>query len=109
LVLVRFVSNGNEIVLPPNATVTLTFQDGGQISGRSAVNNYGGVFTAMANDQITLHVTVATQMAGPTELMTLESAYFAALPLIQNIQVNGDDVVLQGNMTLMEFKVRPPE
>src|SRR5215471_6221276 len=44
LLLVRFVNNGTEIVLPPDVTITLTFQDAGRFSGRSAVNSYGGTF-----------------------------------------------------------------
>jgi heat shock protein HslJ len=108
LVLVRFVSNGNEIVLPANATVTLIFQDGGRISGRSAVNNYAGVFTAAPNGKIALELTVATQMAGPAEMMTLEKAYFTALSLLRDVRVNGDGVTLAGEMTSMEFKIRTP-
>jgi hypothetical protein len=35
--LVRFRINGKEVVIPSTVTITLTFQKGGQISGRSAV------------------------------------------------------------------------
>src|SRR5262249_53810012 len=70
--LVRFLINGKEIVIPPTVTITLTFQKRGQISGRSAVNRYGGVFTAMPKGKIAVQLTRATQMAGPPELMRFE-------------------------------------
>ena len=72
LSLVRFVGNGKEIALPANATVTLKFQDTGQLSGRSAANNYAGVFTATPDGKITIQLTIATPLAGPPELMALE-------------------------------------
>jgi heat shock protein HslJ len=108
LALVRFVSNGNEVALPRDVTVTLTFQDGGRFSGRSSVNNYAGVFTVMPDSKITLQLTTATQMAGPPELMALEKAYFDALPLVRELRASGGRVILDGDKTSMEFAVRSP-
>ena len=70
--LIRFLSNGKEVVIPPTITITLTFRKRGQISGRSAVNNYAGLFTNQPKGAIAIQLTTATQMAGSPELMELE-------------------------------------
>ena len=101
--LVRFVIRGQEIVIPSNITMTLTFQAKGQFSGQSAVNRYGGVFTAMPNGKIVLKVTRATQMAGPPELMKLEKEYFDALSNAKQILLKSDQVMLENETTSMEF------
>jgi heat shock protein HslJ len=105
LVLVRFVSNGKDIPIPSGVTITLMFQDQGRMSGRSAVNNYAGVFTVMPDGQITVQATMATAMAGPPELMALEATYFEALPLLRQVRLKTDRVVLEGGTTSMEFTI----
>jgi len=101
--LVRFVIRGQEIVIPSTITMTLTFQANGQFSGQSAVNRYGGVFTAMPNRKIVLKVTRATQMAGPPELMKLEKEYFDALSNAKQILLKSDGVMLENETTSMQF------
>ena len=105
--LVRFLINGKEIVIPPSITITLTFQKKGQISGRSAVNNYGGVFTAMPGGKIALQLTRATQMAGPPESMQLETEYFDALSHVDQILLQSDRIILKNGMASMEFTFNP--
>lgn len=105
--LVRFLINGKEIVIPPTIVITLTFQKKGQISGRSAVNNYAGVFTAMPNGKIAVQLTRATQMAGPPEAMELETEYFDALSHVKQIILKSDRIILENETTSMEFAFNP--
>jgi heat shock protein HslJ len=101
--LVRFRINGKEVLIPSTVTITLTFQKGGQISGRSAVNRYGGVFTAIPNGKIAVQLTTTTQMAGPPELMELERKYFDALSHVKQILLKSDRIILENERTSMEF------
>ena len=105
--LVHFRIKGKEIVIPASITITLTFQKKGQISGRSAVNNYGGVFTAMPNGKIAVNLTRATQMAGPPESMELEREYFDALSHVEQIVLKSDRIILKNATTSMEFAFNP--
>ena len=101
--LVRFLSNGKEIAIPPTVTITLTFQNRGRISGRSAVNNYGGVFTAIPNGEISIQVTMVTQMAGAPKLMELEREYFEALSHVKQILLKPDRIILKNETTSLDF------
>jgi len=101
--LVRFQMDGKEIVIPPGITITATFHKAGQISGRSAVNSYQGVFTAAPNGKIAVRLTTATQMAGSSGLMELESKYFDTLSNVQQILPKPDRIVLGNENTSLEF------
>ena len=103
LSLVRFIANGREVVLPSNVTITLTLQDAGKLSGHSAVNSYGGGFTATSDGNIAIQGLIASQLAGPPELMALERAYFDALSVVRKVEVRGDHVILQNDTTSLEF------
>jgi heat shock protein HslJ len=52
--------------------------DGGRVSGRVGVNRFNGSFT-LAEDSIEFGPAAATRMAGPPELMDLESQFYQAL------------------------------
>jgi heat shock protein HslJ len=101
--LVRLRINEKEIALPAGARITLTFRTGGQISGRSAVNGYGGTYRALPDDKVDLTITITGQMAGPKELMDLEKQYFDALPRLKRILVKPDHAILEGDSASMEF------
>jgi heat shock protein HslJ len=103
LQLVRFVANGRDIVIPARATITLTFQSGGQISGHSAVNNYAGSFRVAPDGKITIQLTAATQMAGAPELMQLEREYFEVLPRVTHFIVKSDQMILEDEKSSLEF------
>jgi len=105
--LVRFQNSGTPVGLPSSVTITLTFGDNGQVSGRSAVNTYGGQYTLTSDGKITVQNLVSTQMAGPSELMTLEHAYFDALARVIQIAVNGKQVTLSIDNTVLEFSAAP--
>jgi heat shock protein HslJ len=106
--LVRLVVNGKEFVVPRGTTITLTFRKEGQIAGRSAVNNYAGVFTVTPTGEIRIQLTTATQLAGPPELMQLERAYFEALPRAAKIIIQPDRIILENEKTSLEFAPRRP-
>ena len=101
--LVRFLNDGKEILLPPAAKITLTFRKEGQISGRSAVNNYAGRFTEEPNGAIAIQLTTSTQMAGPAESMKLEREYFDALSHVKHFQLTSDQIILENGPTSMTF------
>jgi heat shock protein HslJ len=101
--LVRLRINEKEIALPAGARITLTFRTGGQISGRSAVNSYGGSYRAMPDGKVDITITNISQMAGPAELMDLEKQYFDALPRMKRILVKPDQAILEGDSASMEF------
>jgi heat shock protein HslJ len=101
--LVRFLISGKEIMVPPTIAITITFRNGGAISGRSAVNNYAGVFTALPSGKIAVRLTTATQMAGPPELMELERKYFDALSKINQVLIKSDRIILENEKISMEF------
>jgi heat shock protein HslJ len=101
--LVRLRTNEKEIALPSGSRITLTFRAGGQISGRSAVNGYGGRYRAMPDSKVDITITMAGQMAGPKELMDLEKQYFDAVPRMKRILVKPDQAILEGDSTRMEF------
>lgn len=103
LQLVRFVPNGTEIVIPARVTITLTFQRGGQISGRSAVNNYAGTFRVTPDGKITIKLTTATLIAGPPELMQLEREYFEVLPHATHLSIKPDRIILEDEKSSLEF------
>ena len=107
--LVRFVSAGKEIPIPPSITITLAFRKGSQISGRSAVNNYAGRFAEQPNSTIAIQLTTSTQMVGPPELMELEREYFDALSHVKHFRLKSDQIILENETTSMTFASSRPK
>ena len=101
--LVRFLSDGKEIPIPPAVTITLAFRKDSQISGHSAVNNYAGRFTAEPDGDIAIQLTTSTQMAGPPEAMELEREYFDVLSHVKHFHLKPDQVILENETTSMKF------
>ena len=65
--------------LDPNAfTITATFADG-KISGTSAVNSYGGSYSAPPGGAFSVSEVVSTLMAGEEPAMRAEGAYMTLL------------------------------
>jgi heat shock protein HslJ len=73
-------NNGKQAVtsLEADSTLSLDFGTDGTASGTSGVNTFSGSFTSTDK---TLHIgpLASTQMAGPENLMTQETAYLQAL------------------------------
>jgi heat shock protein HslJ len=71
---------------PADFTITAAFVDG-QISGRSAVNSYGGPFQAGPGDAFKVGETASTMMAGEEPAMRAESAFMTLLQEARSFKV----------------------
>jgi len=88
----------------PNAfTITAEFKDG-RIGGTSAVNQYGGPYTAGDDGSFSVGELVSTMMAGPEPDMKAEKTYLELLKAAGKFRVEGDTLTLadaQGNDSLV--------
>ena len=80
---------------PNQFTITATFKDG-RIGGTSAVNQYGGPYTASDDGSFSVGDMVSTMMAGPEPDMRAEAAYMKLLPAMTSWRVDGDTLTLSG-------------
>jgi heat shock protein HslJ len=88
---------------PNDFTITAEFKDG-RIGGRSAVNQYGGPYTAGDDGSISLGDLVSTMIAGPEQDMRAEQTYLKLLAAAKKFRVEGDALTLsdaQGNDSLI--------
>ena len=80
---------------PNDFTITAEFIDG-RIGGKSAVNQYGGPYTAKDDGSISFGDLVSTMMAGPEPDMKAEQTYLALLAKVTSFKVDGDQLTLEG-------------
>jgi heat shock protein HslJ len=82
--------------------VTATF-DGERVSGFSAVNQYGGPYTARSDGSLDVGELTSTLIAGPEPLMSVESAYLELLGECDSYAVKDGRLTLftDGNETLI--------
>ena len=88
---------------PNDFTITAEFKDG-RIGGKSAVNQYGGPYTAGDGGSISFGDLVSTMMAGPEPDMKAEQTYLTLLAAAKKFRVEGDTLTLsdaQGNDSLI--------
>jgi heat shock protein HslJ len=88
---------------PNDFTITAEFKDG-RIGGTSAVNQYGGSYTAGDDGSISFGDLVSTMMAGPEPDMKAEQTYLKLLAAAAKFRVEGDTLTLsdaQGNDSLI--------
>jgi heat shock protein HslJ len=88
---------------PNDFTITAQFADG-KISGHSAVNTYGGPYTAGPGAAFSVGDLAATEMAGPAAAMQAEQAYLALLGEARSFKRSGDRLTLfdqHGNALLI--------
>jgi heat shock protein HslJ len=87
---------------PNDFTITAEFIDG-RIGGKSAVNQYGGPYTAKSNGSISFGDLVSTMMAGPEPDMKAEQTYLALLAKMSSFKVDGEQLTLTdgGNQQLV--------
>jgi heat shock protein HslJ len=78
---------------PNDFTITAEFIDG-RIGGKSAVNQYGGPYTAMSDGSISFGDLVSTMMAGPEPDMKAEQTYLALLAKMSSFKVDGEQLTL---------------
>ena len=100
-------ASGQPLVLRDDAPVTFNVE-GSQVSGRSGCNQYFGEFT-IVDGTVTLAGLGGTEMACEEPMMTVESAYMAALATLASARMDGDQLVLSGPGTELRFeRVEPP-
>jgi heat shock protein HslJ len=85
---------------PAGAAPTLEFREDGTAGGMSGCNSYNGSYTVDGNT-ITFGPLISTKMACEQPLMTMESAYLAALQGATAAAVDEDgNLVLSGTATM---------
>lgn len=88
---------------PNDFTITAEFKDG-RIGGTSAVNRYGGPYTAGDDGSISFGDLVSTMMAGPEPDMKAEQIYLELLDQVEEFAIDGDELTLSagaGNIALI--------
>ncbi len=96
-------------ISPEDFTITAQFADG-KISGKSAVNTYGGPYTEGPGDAFSVGELVSTMMAGPEPDMRAEQAYLTLLAQAKSYMLKGGGLTLfdeNGNESLI-FEAREP-
>ena len=78
---------------PRDFTITARFANG-KISGKSAVNAYGGPYAAGPGQAFSLGDLAVTEMAGLGPDMRAEQAYLALLGKAKSFKRNGDRLTL---------------
>jgi heat shock protein HslJ len=88
---------------PADFNVTAAFADG-QISGRSAVNLYGGPYSAAADGSFSVGMLTMTLMASDENSMRAESLYHELLAQARRWRRDGSQLVLSaGAQDLLIF------
>ncbi len=88
---------------PNDFTITAEFKDG-RIGGTSAVNQYGGPYTAGDDGSFSVGDLASTMMAGPEPDMQAEQKYMELLAAAKSFAVDGDTLTLSdgsGNESLI--------
>jgi heat shock protein HslJ len=94
---------------PTDSEITIAFEEQ-QASGRAACNSYFGGYEAGDDGSLRFDALGSTQMACEEPLMTLETAYLAALGEVEGYSIDGSTLELTGDGRAMTFdEVVPPE
>ena len=78
---------------PGDFLITATFKDG-HISGKAAVNLYGGPYFANAGGDFSVGPIISTKIAGPEPAMRAERLYFELLQQARHYQLSADRLTL---------------
>lgn len=78
---------------PAGFDITADFT-GGQIGGRSAVNSYGGEYSASAGGAFSTGALAMTEMAGEPAAMQAESLYHSLLAQTRRWRIAGGQLIL---------------
>jgi len=92
---------------PARFTITADF-DESRISGTSAVNTYGGSYTATDDGAFSVGELQSTLMGGSDDAMRAESLYFDLLRQARKYVVSGATLTLKdaGNQAILVFQAR---
>ncbi|NTW28278.1 MAG: META domain-containing protein [Coriobacteriia bacterium] len=85
----RLVAWSDSAIDPGGFTITAQFADG-KITGRSAVNSYGGSYKAGADGSFSSGTIASTLMAGPEPAMRAESTYLGLLGGASSYKLDGN-------------------
>jgi heat shock protein HslJ len=100
-------NQGVAIPIVAGSRVTLKV-DGTQVGGSAACNSYGGTIQ-VSGSSIVISALAQTEMACvDNRLMTLESAYLAALPRTTTVARSGNSLLLTGPQVELRFTLIPP-
>ncbi len=90
------VIDGQALPLPPGSAATLRAVEGEGVSGMAFVNRYSGRLAVTDAGGLSWGQAFAlTKMAGPPELMELESQYLQALQQTTRARIDGSGLTLQ--------------
>jgi heat shock protein HslJ len=78
-----------------SSTITAKFGSDGSLAGNATINQYHTTYTTSGDGMTIDAKIVATQMAGPADLMAQEAAYLAALPRTTTYTIEGDELWLR--------------
>lgn len=81
------------LLIPKNATLTLSFEDEDSFSGYSGVNRVLGTYTADEENLIFSSI-ISTEMAGSQELMAVEETYRTLLSMTEKYHLDEDELTL---------------
>lgn len=92
---------------PSRVAITAGFSES-QISGTSAVNSYGGSYTATADGAFSVSELQATEMAGSEEAMRAEALYFDFLGQARKYSATETTLTLKNgnNRDILIFSAR---
>lgn len=92
---------------PAKFAITADF-DETNMSGRSAVNRYGGPYAVSSDGSFKIGALQSTRMAGPEDAMRAESTYFELLGRARRYSVTGANLTLtdEGSQTILTFTAR---
>lgn len=93
--------NDGEVPLVDGHPVTVTIE-GSEIGGSAACNHYGGRLAVTAG-RLEIDELAMTAMGCEEALMAVESAYLAALQVVETIGGDGDQLVLAGPGVELRF------
>jgi heat shock protein HslJ len=90
-----------------SARVTIEFEDD-QAHGAAACNSYGGRYRAGDDGTLSFEAFAVTEMACEQPLMSIESAYLAALADVDSFRIEGSLVLSGSGVTLTFSEDAPP-
>lgn len=100
------ISN-ERVNLMDDAEITLNFETT-NFYGKAAINNYFGNFTQHGKDGISFGAVASTKMAGPAEMMNLETKFLDLLEKATSFSVDssGNLVLVSGSEKLIFSRVK---
>jgi heat shock protein HslJ len=92
---------------PPLFTITAEFSES-QISGSSAVNSYGGQYTATSDGRFSVGEMQSTLMGGSEDAMRAEALYFELLQQARKYEATRTTLTLKdgNNQAILIFTAR---